>query len=129
MVGVVNMAYQHDIQDEIDSYETYLTNTMPDDIRELIAKANNDLYSGPSYYDADGNECSCFDEGAVPFDFRAACKRISAWASDVEDVRVSVFYENEDDEEGELIVDSEHVDGSARVILRNILGRELASYV
>ena len=62
--------------------EAYWAERMPEEIKKLFDKAINDLYSGPSYYDEDDNEVSCFDEGAIPFNFRAACRAITYWCDE-----------------------------------------------
>lgn len=62
--------------------EEYWHERMPEEIKEVFDKAINDLYTGPSYFDADGNEVSCFDEGAIHFDFSAACTKLRDWADE-----------------------------------------------
>jgi hypothetical protein len=41
------------------------------EIKKLISRANNDLYSGLSYYNADDEECTMWDEGANRFNLSA----------------------------------------------------------
>ena len=63
----------------LDEYTTKLIAAMPADIRKLRARITNDLYGGPTYYDADDNEVTCFDEGAKAFPFVSAVKKVRDW--------------------------------------------------
>ncbi len=51
---------------------------LPVDIQKQISLLTSDLYSGPLYFDRDGNECSCFDfeSGARQYDFCQAAKNV-----------------------------------------------------
>jgi hypothetical protein len=114
------------MQEELDSAIAYQRGVMPLHIADLISKAQSDLYFGPSYYDAEGEECSCFDDGAKAFDFKQACDVISKWLSDIGDIRITMC---DIDEEGEEVEWSERIDGSGESIMQALLGRELARYV
>jgi hypothetical protein len=124
--------------------EEYWAERMPEEIKVLANKANNDLYSGPSYYDEDGNEMSCFDEGAVPFDFRAACRAIKEWCDDnmytlyLEDwcgilqvVRPEEFeeVENEDGEVELIEIEKLYYEWDTRDQMKIVFGEELARYL
>jgi hypothetical protein len=114
------------VKEEIESAIAYQREVMPLHIADLISKAQSDLYSGPSYYDAEGEECSCFDDGAKAFDFKQACNVTSKWLSDIGDIRMTMF---DIAEEGEEVEYSETIDGSGEAIMCALLGRELARYV
>ena len=61
----------------------YISNlNIPDDIQLEINRCRYDLYYGPLYLDEDGEDCSCFDEGAHQFDFSGACTTISDYFAD-----------------------------------------------
>lgn len=60
----------------------YWHERMPHALKELANKALHDLYCGPSYYDGNGDEVSCFDEDAIAFEFLKACKEVGAWCED-----------------------------------------------
>lgn len=51
---------------------------LPVDIQKQISLLTSDLYSGPLYFDRDGNECPCFDfeNGARQYDFCQAAKNV-----------------------------------------------------
>jgi hypothetical protein len=66
--------FDHDIKE-------YWHERMPAEIKELFDKAYSDLMFGPSYYDEDDNEVSCFEEGAIPFNFTSACRKIGDWCN------------------------------------------------
>jgi len=115
------------INEEIELATDHWREQMPANIAALIDQANSDLYSGPLYLDADGEECSCFDEGAKAFDFKAAVKTIGEWCEQIDDLSVSCFqYDDETDEETEY---SENIEDSGRAIIRALLGCELSHYV
>ena len=111
-----------DLQEELDCATSHIESEMSADIKRDINLCNSDLYNGPLYFDAEGEECSCFDEGAKQFDFCGALRRVRDWANDISDIQVEVAY-NPDTGESAY----ERVDNSAREILRRILGKELAS--
>lgn len=112
-------------QEEVEAQAKYHLETMPPEVKEAIQKANNDLYCGPSYYDAEGNECSCFDEGNIPFDFKAAVKLISDYVNDIDDLKEECC---DVDEDGEEVNWSERLEDSAKDIKKALLGRELYRY-
>lgn len=58
-----------EIREEIDSAVAHFRSTLPASVKEAIARCNSHLYHGPLYFDADGNECACFDEGAKQFNW------------------------------------------------------------
>jgi hypothetical protein len=62
--------------------EEYWHERMTDEIRTAAGRANYDLMYGPTYYDADAEPASCFDESAIPFDFQAACRKVRDWADE-----------------------------------------------
>lgn len=110
----------------LNDYVKHLRATMPQDIREHAYLATASLYRGPIYLDEDGEECSCFDEGARPHDFRRSCEIVKDWAhGEIEDL-----YEDElcEDEEGELIEYPVLIADSSDII-RALFGRELARYL
>jgi hypothetical protein len=112
-------------RDEVASAAEYAESIMPDDIKQLIRLATQDLHFGPVYLDSDGDECSCFDADAKCFEFTDACARIGDWLSDhVEDLQCEVDY---DEETGES--DYERIDNSARDICKAIVGAELIKYI
>ena len=126
--------YKEILQDAV----AYQREIMPKEIANLIRQCNNDLYSGPSYYDPEGNESSCFDEGATPFDFVNACNTIRDYLDDIEDIRVTryeyVYSEDSEDSEDsdfnaepEEIEYEERIDGSSRDICIELCGKELYS--
>lgn len=113
-----------EVDEQIADAARHIKSNLPASVREDISRCRSDLYFGPLYFDALGEECSCFDEGAHALDFQSACRRIDAALDDVEDLTVEVAY---DDETGES--DYEPIEDSARSIRRLILGRELASTI
>lgn len=60
----------------------YWKERMPQEINKLSHRASADLYFGPTYYDEEDDEVTCFDEGATQFNFLGACKKISDWCDD-----------------------------------------------
>ena len=124
--------------------EAYWAERMPEEIKKLFDKAINDLYSGPSYYDEDDNEVSCFDEGAIPFDFRAACRALTDWCDErmvplyvepwcgiLQDCQPEEFEEVEDDD-GEVrttMVELEYYEWDVRDQMKIVFGNELAAYL
>jgi hypothetical protein len=110
------------IKEEIESAIEWQRENMPKEIRKLISRANNDLYSGPSYYDADGDECSMWDDGAKAFNFSEACDKIREYLNEIDDVTEWIYDEDE-------ITDELKVDGTADQIRRALVGRELFNYV
>jgi hypothetical protein len=106
---------------------------------ELIGKARHDLYNGPSYYDADGEECSCFDDGAIAFDFVDACSRIDDALAEVSGIWIDLDAadysttepEPWEDEDGELYEPDYSCwqEVSASEVIRHIVGHELARYI
>jgi hypothetical protein len=112
-------------RDAIAEQVAYLRSAMPADIAAAIRLANSDLYNGPVYLDSDGDAASCFDEGATQFDFCGACDRIREWLdSHCDDLQEESSF---DDETGESTY--ERIDGSARDITRELVGRELFPHV
>ena len=110
-----------ELRDEIECAIEHVKSQMSDAVKSDISRCNADLYYGPLYFNAEGEECSCFDEGARQFDFCAARDRVSDWADSVEDLRVEVAFNTET---GESLY--ERVD-SACAIVREIVGKELAA--
>ena len=124
--------------------EAYWAERMPAEIKTLANKALRDLYFGPSYYDADDNEMSCFDEGAIPFDFRAACRALTDWCDErmvplyvepwcgvLQDYRPEEF-EAVEDEDGEVrttMVELEYYEWDVRDQMKIVFGNELAAYL
>ena len=110
------------IDEKIELAVYFIKSEMPADVKRDIALCNSDLYFGPLYFDAEGEECSCFDKGAEQFNFVAALKRVRAWADDIDDIKVETWF-NTETGEGQY----ERVDDAARAIVREIVGKELAS--
>jgi hypothetical protein len=69
------MNYDNDIRE-------FFNEIMPADMKSLVSTTMSDLYSGPLYFDEDGDEVSCFDEGAIPFNFSKAVREISDWCDE-----------------------------------------------
>jgi len=113
-------------KEAIEEAVAYHLSAMPKEVKEAISRANTDLYSGPSYYDKEGNEMSCFDEGAIPFDFSAACKIISEYTDTINNIKETIYGVNEDAEEFEY---EESIDGSSEAIVKGLVGKELFSYI
>jgi hypothetical protein len=112
-------------RDAIAEQAAYLRSIMPAEMKRLINHANFDLYNGPLYLDSEGDAASCFDEGASQFDFCGACDRVRDWLdSHGEDLQEETSF---DDETGESTY--ERIDGSARDIARELVGRELYPHV
>lgn len=124
--------------------EEYWAERMPEEIKVLANKANNDLYFGPSYYDEDGNEMSCFDEGAIPFDFGAACRAIKEWCDEnmyplyledgcgILEEFPPEFFEELENEDGELVVsevEGDYREWDIRDQMKIVFGKELARYL
>ena len=59
-----------------------LVQAMPDDIRKLRQRITGDLYNGPTYFDENDNEVTCFDEGAKAFPFMTSVKMVRRWIHD-----------------------------------------------
>jgi hypothetical protein len=112
-------------RDAIAEQVAYLRSIMPEDVAIAMSRANFDLYAGPLYLNDEGEQCSCFDEGATPFDFSGACDKVRDWLdSHCEDLQEESSF---DDETGESTY--ERIDGSARDITRELVGRELFPHV
>ncbi len=115
------MNYDADIKE-------YWHERMPAEIKELFDKAYSDLMLGPSYYDEDDNEVSCFEEGAIPFNFTSACRKIGDWCDEnmtplyLEDWCGVLETEPPEDREAEYYCWDEHSQ-------KKILFGELAPYL
>ncbi len=126
-----------EVKDEIESAIEYELSVMPEDIKLLIRKLNVDLTFGPTYYDENLELCDCFDDGAVAFNFSVALKRVGEYChANIHDLKFTESYGVENPyfgEEGEpeyLEIEEEYeVDGSAKEIMRGLLGKELASMI
>ena len=117
------MDIEPDISDEIDLAVDFYRDEMMPATKDLIDKLNSDLYCGPTYYNADG-QCSCFDDGAVPFNFSAALKELREYTDSIEDLSLEVYFDEETEKSKYA-----RVDGTARAIIQELLGKELASYL
>ena len=113
-----------EIREEIDSAVSHFRETLPANVKEAIARCTSHLYHGPLYFDRDGNECACFDDGAKQFNWSPSLDLISEWSETVDDLKVESFF-NPDTEESEY----ETVDGTRAEILRAIVGKELTKYI
>lgn len=114
-----------DVSEAIEEMTEYHRNNMPSEIKTAISRLNADLYHGPLYFDAEGEPCSCFDDGATAFKFSENGTKVRNWIDEnVNDVQVEVGF-NEETEESFY----ESVDGSARAIARSLLGKELNSTI
>lgn len=122
----------------------YWHERMPAEIKELSRKANHDLYFGPSYYDADDIEVSCFDEGAIQLDFKAACKAITEWCDEnmyplyledgcgILEEFPPEFFEEVENDDGEVVlveVERPYYEWDIRDQMRIVFGKELAHYL
>lgn len=111
---------------------------IPDEIRRLISQAKWDLYHGPLYLDADGDECSPFDENARQFDFSGACDKIRDCLNDLV---VTIYTDDwsgcwsitmpecELDDEGYVIDQGPFYCIPVEQIIIEIIGKELAQHV
>ena len=128
------MKYDTELHDYTESL------SLTPEIVNLINQAKVDLYYGPSYLDKDGEDCSCFDEGATQFDFRAACDKISEALGNVSDLWIdtqSSDWQTKEpewcwkDPDGELCMeypeDWYHMERDE--VLAYIVGKELVRYV
>lgn len=126
------MKYESELSDYVESL------SLTPEIKTLINQANADLYHGPLYLDEDGEEASCFDEGATQFDFRAACAQISQALGNVSDLWIDTFSGNWQESEPEPFHEGDeffnvnwedwyHMDRSE--VLAYIVGKELVRYV
>lgn len=120
------MSDYFEIREAIDDAITWHKENLPASIAELIGKARHDLYNGPSYYSADGDELSCFDKGAIPFNFSKAVAEIRNWSDKIDDVRISEIFVDDDGEEYES---DERIEDSAAAIVKAIVGKDLYSYL
>jgi len=98
---------------------------VPAVLENVIQTANQDLYHGPVYFDAEGDEVSMFDGAVRSFDFERACEIIRGWLDDLPtyyyvDWVPELTTENPDDEYPEI----DHSD-----IKSALVGRELSNYV
>ena len=115
---------------------------LPADIANKINLLNSDLYSGPLYFNPEGEECCHMDDGAVPFNFSKAGDEVMDYLREQVPSSVYVdmqceevferepegFLEDEDDEDSwvePFWEDIFQVDDVYRVIL----GRELGSTI
>lgn len=108
------------------------------DIRHKISLLNSDLYSGPLYFDKDGDECSCFDFDLKPkqFDFTGAAREVMDYLRDVVPSEVYIDMETEeiltrepegweDEETGEWIEPFWESIYHVEDVYKTLLGREL----
>jgi hypothetical protein len=115
----MKMINQIDIQEEIDSRIEYYELNIPYEIHELINKSIHDLNVGPTYYNKNGDECTCHDEGAILFNFNSACEKIREYM-DLHVFNVVMYYGEEYEET---------IDGSDCEIVKGIVGKELFKYL
>lgn len=115
-----------EIRDEIEMATDNFKANMPENIRQIANLAIRDLHSGPVYMDDSGDCVSCFDEKAKPFSFESAVDEISKWAECINDVEMIEFSEDEDGDEIETEI---QIDGSREAIIRQLFGKELATYL
>ncbi len=113
-----------EIRDEIDSAKEFYAKEMPANVRKAINLCSSHLWSGPLYFDADGEQCGCFDEGARQFDWNPSLDLIREWADGIPDVEAEESF-NEDTGQSTYCL----VEGSREEILRTLVGRELMRYV
>jgi len=108
------------------------------DIRHKISLLNSDLYSGPLYFDKDGDECSCFDFDVEPrqFDFVGAAREVMDYLRDqvpneaYVDMDTEELLEREpegweDEETGEWIEPFWETIYHVEDVYKTLLGREL----
>lgn len=50
--------------------------TIPEELQEKISLLRSDLYSGPLYFNADGEECFYLDDGAKQLDFPKLAREV-----------------------------------------------------
>jgi len=108
---------------------------MPKNIEDLIDSCNFDLYEGPAYFDASGNQCLWCDTEASQFDFSGAVDKISDWLSknndnllyniECETIERQFDIENEDPLESRIPWEDYY-----QIDVKDVLfGSELRSYV
>jgi hypothetical protein len=112
-----------EIRDEIASASEHWRSKMPDNVKAAIENCNADLYNGPLYFNKDGDECTCFDDGAVRFDFTKGLATIREFTDTIEDVKMSDYVGEDDD--GEPIYETVNIDDSASQIAKSLCGAEL----
>lgn len=117
-----NLEYKEAIEDAV----KYHFSIMPQEIKELITKARNNLHFGPTYYNKDGNERCSFDDDAIPFNFVEAVKKIAEYCDAISDIQEE--YCDIGPVTDEEVYWTENIEGSAMDIKRGILGKELAQY-
>jgi len=98
---------------------------VPAVLENVIETANQDLYSGPVYFDADGDQVSCFDGAVRQFDFSRAVNIIGDWLESLPTYYFVEWWpgletENPEDEYPEI---------PREEIASALVGRELSSYV
>lgn len=117
-----------------DSIREHVAGQMPVNIHNLIAQAKSDLWDGPLYLDADGEQCSSFDHGAHRFDFCQACGDIADFFDGI-----GCLYLDEDGcvHTSEPTVEDPEIDNepplcwevSRRDIVQMVVGEMLAPYI
>lgn len=119
----------------------YVTSlNLSDEVIHMIELARHDLFYGPLYFDADNEECSCFDEGATAFNFSAACAKISdaldfvgdLWVdTDSGDWQITEPQWCWKDQDGELCMEYPELWGhyDRHEVLTHIVGKELVTYI
>lgn len=108
------------------------------DIRHKISLLTSDLYSGPLYFDKDGDKCSCFDFDLEPrqFDFSGAAREVMDYLRDQVPSEVYIDMETEeiltqepeaweDEETGEWIEPFWESIYHVEDVYKTLLGREL----
>lgn len=133
-----------EIRDEIKSTAEHFKREMPQEIKTLLTLAKSDLHNGPVYLDSDGDECSCFDDGAKRFEFAAACCAISGYLESISDLYHVEFQTCDEcngtgmDDDGNDCAEccaegckqyEESLSGTREMIIRQIVGNDLAQYV
>jgi hypothetical protein len=111
-----------ELKEELASYVSHLRESLPLEIKNAIDRCNSSLYRGPLYFDKDGGECSCFDEGAKGHNFSADLDLVRSWADDVDDLKVETDFDHETEQST-----FERVEGSGRQAVKSMVGRELAA--
>lgn len=112
-----------DYRDELDCQIEFWNSAMPQDLRDMRRNALSDLNYGPVYLDSEGETVSCFDHGAMRFNFSGACNALSDWAEQISDLSMETDY---CEETGESVYES--IDGTRDQIMQSLFG-ELLNYM
>ena len=83
------MSYNKSVDEGVEKYMSSLSITP--DIKQKINRLRADIYGGPLYFDADGEFCSCFDEGAKQMDFPGVAAEVMDALDDVSSIWIETW--------------------------------------